>query len=148
MFISIQVVNDRAVLSSLIHTFWVIIIGHFFSYSCNTHSQNEFESLTNPSHFQFLSRKYLIYIPCIFLHIDLIRDIKDPERPCTLEELNVVSENSISVEHKIDERNDVTSPPVPLSSAVPSTQGLCHIIHLTELVGSPFRCWMTRVEWP
>ncbi len=31
---------------------------------------------------------------------DLIRDIKDPEHPNTLEELNVVSENSISVEYR------------------------------------------------
>lgn len=32
--------------------------------------------------------------------VDLIRDIKDPEHPHTLEELNVVSENGISVEYR------------------------------------------------
>ena len=36
------------------------------------------------------------YITCA----DLIRDIKDPEHPNTLEELNVVSEDSISVEYR------------------------------------------------
>ena len=35
----------------------------------------------------------------LFLSLDLIRDIKDPEHPHTLEELNVVREDFISVQH-------------------------------------------------
>ena len=31
--------------------------------------------------------------------LDLIRDIKDPEHPHTLEELNVVNEDSVTVHH-------------------------------------------------
>ena len=34
-------------------------------------------------------------LPCLFS--DLIRDIKDPEHPHTLEELNVVSEDCVTV---------------------------------------------------
>ena len=40
---------------------------------------------------------YLQNISVIFA--DLIRDIKDPEHPHTLEELNIVREDSISVQH-------------------------------------------------
>src|ERR1700712_85943 len=34
---------------------------------------------------------------------DLIRNIKDPEHPLTLEELNVVSEDNIFIDHKKNE---------------------------------------------
>lgn len=43
------------------------------------------------------------------LYADLIRDIKDPEHPHTLEELNVVNEQSISIEYRAE-------------SVVPSTE--------------------------
>ena len=34
---------------------------------------------------------------CLFFSLDLIRDIKDPEKPETLEELNVVYEEGVKV---------------------------------------------------
>lgn len=40
-----------------------------------------------------------VFTPWPSCVIDLIRDIKDPEHPHTLEELNVVTEKSISVEY-------------------------------------------------
>lgn len=40
---------------------------------------------------------------------DLIRDIKDPEHPHTLEELNVVSEDCISVEYKTSAGDEVSA---------------------------------------
>lgn len=47
--------------------------------------------------------------PCII--IDLIRDIKDPEHPHTLEELNVIKESDITLRHP---------PPVSLPNPGPS----------------------------
>lgn len=46
---------------------------------------------------------------------DLIRDIKDPEHPHTLEELGVVKEESITVQYKTS-TNDVDSS-IPSSSS-------------------------------
>lgn len=45
--------------------------------------------------------KSVLLIIIVLIHsADLIRDIKDPEHPHTLEELNVISERSISVDYR------------------------------------------------
>ena len=53
---------------------------------------------------------------------DLIRDIKDPEHPNTLEELNVVNENCITVEYRTA-GNEVRGAACPSSPDDPSKQG-------------------------
>jgi metal-sulfur cluster biosynthetic enzyme len=50
----------------------------------------------------------LVEVTIIMQHFifspDLIKDIRDPEKPQTLEELNVVSEDNISVEEFSDDK--------------------------------------------
>lgn len=58
---------------------------------------------------------------------DLIKDIRDPEKPETLEELNVVSENDVTVEHFSEDTllvKIVFVPTVPHCSLA-SLIGLC-----------------------
>ena len=43
---------------------------------------------------------------------DLIRDIRDPEHPHTLEELNVVHEDCITVQYMTSDGHVITSPAV------------------------------------
>lgn len=60
--------------------------------------------------------KYLIALVCICLFLDVIRTIRDPEKPNTLEELDVVTEKCVEVQDLGDDEYLIIirfSPTVP-----------------------------------
>lgn len=86
--------------------------------------------MTNSRHLRYLVSKF---ISSLFL--DLIRKIKDPEHPLTLEQLNVISLNDISIAEGISYKiiKVLITPTIPHCSMA-TLIGLCIIVMLIKSV--------------
>ncbi|KAG6501576.1 hypothetical protein ZIOFF_041459 [Zingiber officinale] len=83
-------------------------------------------------------------LSCIFSHscslmdLNYIRDIQDPEHPYTLEELNVVNEDSIEVNAKQNTVR-VTFTPTVEHCSLATTIGLCLRVKLMRSLPSHYK---------
>ncbi|CAN0861892.1 Protein AE7-like 1 [Linum grandiflorum] len=68
---------------------------------------------------------------CEDLHCDFVRDIRDPEHPYSLEQLSVLSEESITVDDKLG-RILITFTPTIQHCSMATVIGLCLRVKLQE----------------
>ncbi|RRT70255.1 hypothetical protein BHE74_00024229, partial [Ensete ventricosum] len=74
------------------------------------------------------------------------RDIQDPEHPYTLEELKVVTEDSIEVNDKISHVR-VTFTPTVEHCSLATTIGLCLRVKLMRSLPSHYKVFCSNIQY-